>query len=344
MASPSSYRTMPTTLLHHASLESQPQQPNPVWLRAALDFSQLLLSRSDTDPRPWAALSASVCELLDADAVVVVPASQDAPIAGCVVLGRVMALPLVGRNGSLGVIEVHRRSDQPTFSEDDAALARGLAHEVTIALELGDARAAQHRNRLLEDRERIARDLHDQVIQRLFATGLRLQSTAKASKDEADRARLTEVIDELDETVRQIRTTIFALHCSDTSTTSMRRVVLEVAESVGSAFGLRPEVCFRGPLDALVDAQVVDDVEAVVREGLTNVGKHAGAHRATVNLSATAGQLRLVIEDDGVGLTGSTRDSGMGNLRCRAEGHGGALSVDRSPMGGIRLCWTVPLR
>lgn len=317
--------------------------PTESWLRAALDFSQLLLGRSDTDQRPWAALAESVRELLHADSVDVVAPSADAPLGVCAVLGRVMALPLVGRAGSLGVVEVRRRSDQPTFSEADVALARGLAQEVTASLELSDARAAQHRVRVLEDRERIARDLHDQVIQRLFATGLRLQSAATASKAPTDRARLTEAIEELDETVRQIRTTIFALNCSDSSARTLRRSVIEVADQVGSAFGLRHQVCFRGPIDVLVDPGVVEDVEAVVREGLTNAGKHAGATAVSVNLSATAAELRLVIEDDGVGLTGSTRDSGMGNLRRRAEGYGGELGVDRSPMGGVRLCWTVPL-
>jgi signal transduction histidine kinase len=314
------------------------------WLRAALDFSQLMLSRPEGENRPWTALTQSIRELVDADAVVVVPPSADAPTPVCAVLGRVMALPLNGERGSLGVIEVRRRSDQPTFSEADVAMARGLAHEVTVALELSDARVAQHHDRLHEDRERIARDLHDQVVQRLFATGLRLQRTVSTSKDETDRTRMTEAIDELDETVRQIRTTIFALNCSSSSAPSLRRSVLEVAESAGSAFGLRPVVCFRGPVDLLVEPGVVRDVEAVVREGVTNVGKHARAGTVHVDLSATTAELRLVIEDDGVGLTGSTRDSGMGNLRRRAERHGGSLFVNRSPLGGVRLGWSVPLR
>lgn len=316
----------------------------PSWLRAALDFSQLLLGGSEGDHRPWTALTESIRELVDADAVVVVPPSADAPIPVCAVLGRVMALPLNGERGSLGVIEVRRRSNQPTFSDADVAVAWNLAHEVTVALDLSDTRAAQHRSRLLEDRERIARDLHDQVVQRLFATGLRLQSTVSTSTDETQRTRLAEAIDELDETVRQIRTTIFALNCSGSSAHSLRRSVLEVAESVGSAFGLRPAVCFRGPVDILVDPGVVRDVEAVVREGVTNAGKHAAASNVKVHLSATPAELRLVIEDDGVGLTGSTRDSGMGNLRRRAERHDGSLLVDRSPLGGVRLSWSVPLR
>lgn len=313
------------------------------WLRAALDVHQLLLGRSDTDQRPWSALATTFRRLLDADVVEVLAPADDAELGLGAVLDRVMALPLVGAAGSLGVVEVRRRSDQPTFTVAEADLARSLAQEVTRALELSDARAAQHRTRLLEDRERIARDLHDQVIQRLFATGLRLQGAATASHDEDDRARLGGVVDELDETVRQIRTTIFALRSTASSTPTLRRAVLEVAESVGSAFGLRPEVGFRGPVDLLVGAAVVEDVVAVVREGVTNAGKHAGATAVQISLSATSTDLRLVIEDDGTGLTGSTRDSGMANLRGRAAQHGGRLSVDASPRGGVRLCWHVPL-
>jgi signal transduction histidine kinase len=317
--------------------------PESAWLRAALDFSQLLLSGPDSDQRPWAALAGSIRGLVDADAVVVVAPSSDAPLPGGVVLGRVMAMPLVGEQGTLGVIEIRRRGDQPTFSEDDVAMARGLAHEVTIALELNDARTAQYRHLLLEDRERIARDLHDHVVQRLFATGLRLQSTSITSRNDSDRVRLGEVIEELDETVRQIRTTIFALRCADATGRTLRRAVIEVADSVGSAFGVRPQIAFRGPIDILVDPEVVEDVEAVVREGLTNAGKHAALSRVQIQLSATSAELRLVIEDDGIGMTGSTRDSGIGNLRRRAERRGGTFVLDQSPLGGVRLGWSVPL-
>ncbi|WP_375425700.1 sensor histidine kinase [uncultured Friedmanniella sp.] len=331
MPGPATLSTVPTSVSESS------------WLRVALDFCQQLLGGGDTDPRPWSILTEGIRRLVDADAVDVVRPSDDARVPVCAALGRVMALPLNGESGNLGVIEVRRRSDQPSFSDADFAGGRNLAQEVTRALELSDARAAQHRHRLHEDRERIARDLHDQVVQRLFATGLRLQSTVTTSKDATDRTRLSEVIDELDDTVRQIRTTIFALNCSGSSASSLRRTVLEVAESVGSAFGLRPTVCFRGPIDILVDPGVVRDVEAVVREGVTNAGKHAAASIVRIDLSASRAELRLLIEDDGVGLSGSSRHSGMGNLRRRAEQHGGGLVVDRSPLGGVRLGWSVPL-
>lgn len=313
------------------------------WLRAALDFSRQLLARADGDRCPWTELAASIRRLVDADRVTIMAPPAHEPLSASAALGRVMALPLVGRKGTYGVIEVCRRIDQPAFTEGDRELVRSLADEVTGALELSEARVAEHRTRLLEDRERIARDLHDQVIQRLFATGLRLQGTATATKDLGDRDRLTTVIDELDETVRQIRTSIFALNCSDASARTLRRVVIEVAESVGSAFDLRPQVRFRGPIDVLVDGAVVEDVEAVVREGLTNAGKHAQAGHVTVALAATSQRLWLVIEDDGVGLSGSDRSSGTGNMRRRAERHGGTLTVENAPSGGVQLCWSVPL-
>ena len=255
----------------------------------------------------------------------------------------VLALPLRGRSSRHGVLQISRRADRPCFTATEAELAQDFADQVTAALELGEQRAAQHRMQVLAERERIARELHDQVIQRLFATGLRLQSASRLTEDADQRSRIGEAVQELDETVRQIRTSIFSLKSDADLTRTPRRAVLDLVENLATTFGLTPHVRFTGPVDVLVEPGLLDDLEAVIREGVTNTGKHAGATSVEVELSATSRQVELLVQDDGAGLGGSERRSGIANLRSRAEQHGGTLQLERPLGGGLRLRWTVPL-
>ena len=257
-------------------------------------------------------------------------------------VSQAMALPLRGETGPRGAIVAGRIIPHAPFTEADLDMAETFAGQAAIALELSDARADQQRLGVLEDRDRIARDLHDHVIQRLFAAGLSLQSIASTANDEVVEQRLTRTVDELDETIRQIRTTIFALQ--DDSSRSLRGTALEVVDQLAPLLPVRPDLQLVGPLDTVVDDAIISDVEAVLRESLTNVAKHAQAAKIRVRVQADTQRLALTVTDNGVGLGTSTRRSGLANLHRRAERHGGEFGVSNAPEGGLRLRWSIPLR
>jgi signal transduction histidine kinase len=256
-------------------------------------------------------------------------------------VSQAMALPLRGETGPRGAIVAGRIAPHAPFTEADLDMAETFAGQAAIALELSDARADQQRLGVLEDRDRIARDLHDHVIQRLFAAGLSLQGIAATMDDDVVEQRLARTVDELDETIRQIRNTIFALQ--EESPRSLRGIALSVVDQLAPALPVRPDVQFVGPLDTIVDDSVIGDVEAVLRESLTNVAKHAQAAKIRVRVQADAQRLALTVTDNGMGLGNSTRRSGLANLHRRAERRGGELDVINAPEGGLRLRWSIPL-
>ena len=255
----------------------------------------------------------------------------------------VMALPLVGSLSTHGALLVARGHGSKPFTDADLEMATTFATHAAIALELADARADRQRMQLLEDRDRIARDLHDHVIQRLFATGLSAQSI-QSSVAPQHGERLDRIVSELDETIRQIRSSIFQLRGSGPAGTQpVRSAVLAVAAELSPLLGFEPQVSFRGPIDIVVDADLNDDIIAVVRESLSNVARHAGASRTDVRLDAGPDLLSVEIADNGVGMNGSRRRSGLANLRQRAEGRGGSLTIDDADGGGAVLRWLIPL-
>jgi signal transduction histidine kinase len=256
-------------------------------------------------------------------------------------VSQAMALPLRGEIGPRGAIVASRIIPHAPFTDADLDMAEAFASQAAIALELNDARADQQRLGVLEDRDRIARDLHDHVIQRLFAAGLSLQSIAATVDDEAVDQRLTRTVDELDDTIRQIRTTIFALQ--EASSRSLRGTALAVVEQLAPLLPVRPDVQLVGPLDTIADEAIIADVEAVLRESLTNVAKHARAAQIRVFVEADNDRLALTVIDNGIGLGQGTRRSGLANLNRRAERHGGHLNVGNSSEGGLRLQWSIPL-
>ena len=194
----------------------------------------------------------------------------------------------------------------------------------------------------LEERERIAADLHDHVIQRLFAAGLSLQSVAAAVGGGRAGERLAATIDDLDETISQIRTTIFRLqHVTQRANRSVRGGILDVVADLVPALGFQPSLRFEGALEQAAGDDIVEDLLAVLREALTNVVRHASARSVTVKIGADAERLVLRVQDDGIGIA-SDRASGLANMRRRAERHGGTLTVSRREPSGTLLCWQVP--
>jgi signal transduction histidine kinase len=256
-------------------------------------------------------------------------------------VSQAMALPLRGEIGPRGAIVAGRIIPHAPFTDADLDMAEAFAGQAAIALELSEARADQQRLGVLEDRDRIARDLHDHVIQRLFAAGLSLQSIAATVDDKAVDQRLTRTVEELDDTIRQIRTTIFALQ--EESSRSLRGTALAVVDQLAALLPVRPEVELVGPLDTIANEVILADVEAVLRESLTNVAKHARATQIRVYVQADGQRLALIVIDNGIGLGEGTRRSGLANLNRRAERHGGRLDVGNSSEGGLRLQWSIPL-
>ena len=253
-----------------------------------------------------------------------------------------MALPLRGDTGPRGAIVAGRKLPRAPFTDADVDMAETFAGQAAIALELSDARADQQRLGVLEDRDRIARDLHDHVIQRLFAAGLSLQSIATTINDGAVDQRLTRTVEELDDTIGQIRNTIFALQ--EDSSRSLRGTALAVVDQLAPLLPARPDLQLVGPLNTISDDGIITDVEAVLRESLTNVVKHAQANHIRIRLQADKQRLDLTVIDNGKGLGGSTRRSGLANLSRRAERHGGYLDVSNAPEGGLRLQWSIPIQ
>ena len=256
-------------------------------------------------------------------------------------VSQAMALPLRGEAGPRGAIVAGRLIPHAPFTASDLDMAGTFAGQAAIALELNDARAVQQRLGVLEDRDRIARDLHDHVIQRLFAAGLSLQSIAATVEDDTLHERLSRTVGELDETIRQIRTKIHELQ--EDSSQSLRGTALAVVDQLAPLLPARPDLSLIGSLDSISDEAIIADVEAVLRESLTNVTKHAHATQVRVRIQAGKQRLHLTVIDNGVGLGHSTRRSGLANLSRRAEQQGGYLEVGDSAEGGLRLRWSIPI-
>ena len=256
----------------------------------------------------------------------------------------VMAVPLKGDWTPRGAIVVGRIKGRHRLTRDDLEMAEAFASQAAIALELSEAHADQAKLSVLEDRDRIARDLHDHVIQRLFAAGLSMQSVAAAITDEVVQARVTRTVNDLDDTIRQIRSSIFALRALETNR-ALRSMVLALVVDIEPMLPTAPNVLFAGPVDTLTDDHVTADVSAVIREGLVNIARHASASTITIEIAAEVGNLTVTIRDDGTGIGETTRRSGLANLRQRAEAQGGHLHLTPTKDDGTGLClqWSIPL-
>lgn len=253
--------------------------------------------------------------------------------------GPSIAFPIKAAGEPLGALTLSRRLGAPGFTSGDLEMAADFAAQAGVAIELGRAREDRHRLDLVGERGRIARDLHDHVIQRLFAAGLSLQMVADATPTQA--AAITEQVAAIDAAIGDIRTAIFALS-SDRGTTT-RHQILDIATAAAATLGFSPRVAFAGPVDLLVTGPLVDDVVAVVRESLANVARHAQAASAAVDISADDSGVTVVVEDDGVGVPDDVlRRSGTSNLAERATARQGEYALTSRVGGGARVSWSAP--
>lgn len=267
--------------------------------------------------------------------------AEAAPWPVPVVAGPAVVSPLAAADTLHGVLVVAHRPDSGRAADADVTLLASFAGQAALAMER--ARGQEERELLvvLEDRERIARDLHDVVIQRLFATGLQLQSGAMHARPDVAK-RINTAVDDLDATIRDIRRTIFELRTPMSA--ALRTEIREAVDVAAGSLGFRPQVELDGPIDSAVPEPVRPDLTAVLREALSNAVRHAEASRVAVAVRVDAGRVTVTVTDDGVGCDPAAARGGLVNLRERAERHGGEFEVRRVEPHGTRLCWSVPLR
>ncbi len=252
-----------------------------------------------------------------------------------------VAAPIRSSRGPAGVLLVVRSPARPPFLPEEVALVTDLASAATLGAELAHAREDREQLLLVGDRERIARDLHDLVIQRLFGSGMGLQGVLPLIDNPTAAEKVATAVDDLDTTIREIRTAIFALQQPPAAGGGVRSELLQLVGSLGTELPFEPAVRFVGPVDNLVTDRIRGHVLAVAREALSNVARHAHATRAEIELSAGE-EVVLVVTDNGVGVGEPARRSGLANMAGRAESLGGSLKVGMPAGGGTRLEWRVP--
>jgi len=256
-----------------------------------------------------------------------------------------LGVPIRVRGEVFGNLYLTEKASGERFTETDEEFAIALAAAAGVAIDNVRLHERFGELRVVEDRERIARELHDTVVQRLFATGLGLQGLAVRVDDTALAERLDLAVTDLDDTIRHIRTTIFELQRQRLPGRSLRREVLDIVAEVAGPAGLEDEVRFHGPVDLTVPSDLADQVLAVTREAVTNVARHADATKVVVRLQVADSSLELVVTDDGTGppTRQSTSGRGLRNIETRADRMGGTTSLGPGEHGGAELVWRVPL-
>ncbi|MGW9636937.1 GAF domain-containing sensor histidine kinase [Nocardiopsis alba] len=260
-------------------------------------------------------------------------------------VGPVLILPFGPPDGARGVLVLARFQGAEEFQNGWPNMLSSFADQAAVALELAEARLDSERLSVLEDRDRIARDLHDTVIQRLYATAITLMGTVRRIDDGTSAERVRNAVDDLDDTIRQIRSTIFALQSpAEHGSSWLRSQVLELVNAASETLGFAPRLLTQGPVDNAVDERVGGHLVAVLREALSNVARHAGAGSVDVELSVADGEVTLRVTDDGRGVPEGVSRSGLNNLASRAEELGGSMSVVSGPGEGTVVEWTAPAR
>ena len=250
--------------------------------------------------------------------------------------------PMISQDGPIGALVVVRDADAEPFNSVESAAAEVFASAAAVGIALGGARDTLEAMHLVSEHERIARDLHDTVIQRLFALGMGLQGAQRLASG-AVGERISRSVQAIDEVIREIRETIFDLNRPPGADFDVRQRVRAVAGEVGGEVGFTPRTTFRGPVEAAVSDEMISHLLAVLREALTNVGRHARASTVDVVVAATADTVTLSVADDGIGpSSGPSAGHGLANMADRAAELGGELTISSRRPRGTLLLWTVP--
>ncbi|MFJ8200774.1 GAF domain-containing protein [Streptomyces sp. NPDC096152] len=259
-------------------------------------------------------------------------------------LGPAGAVPIGSGDRVRGVVLLVRETGANEFSEPEMDQLQVFAAQAAVAMELAERRQDAEQIILLEDRDRIARDLHDLAIQRLFATGMTLQSAGRFIEHTEAKERVLRAVDDLDETIKIIRSTIFGLRTrNDDVAPGLRTRAVRVVGEAAPVLGFAPGVRMEGLLDTHVPKEIADHVVAVLSESLTNIARHARADRAEVVLETDGREVRLTVTDNGVGIPAGGRRSGLGNMAERARKLGGDMELGSPDGGGTRLMWHAPV-
>lgn len=254
-------------------------------------------------------------------------------------MGRGLDLRARRGDGSCFPVEISLAPAQITGEDVVIATVRDVTANRLADSELA---AARQRVMLAEDHERIARDLHDTVIQRLFAAGLSLQSVLPIVPDAA-KVKIERIIDDQDDAIRELRTAIFGLSSKRSAGRTIRVVVNQLVDDASRVLGFRPTLHFNGVLDS-IDEEVTNEVAAIVRESLSNVARHAQANKVEVSLSHIGERLAVVVADDGEGIPSSHRlGSGLLNMHDRAARLHGSCTVTSGEGTGTTVRWQVPV-
>ncbi|WP_196942704.1 GAF domain-containing sensor histidine kinase [Streptomyces sclerotialus] len=259
--------------------------------------------------------------------------------------GPAVAVPLRSDAQTRGSLRLCRTQGRQPFSDSDVRLISGFAEQAALALELDRGRRESEQVNALRERDRIGQDLHDLAIQRLFAAGMTLQSAGRLIDRPEAAARVGRAIDDLDETIKIIRSTIFGLRTAadPREAAGLRRRILDVVGAAGETLGFSPSLRMDGPVDTDVPSTTAEHLLAVLTEALSNVARHAHPRRVDVALTV-AEEAVLSVTDDGTGLgPGTPERGGLANIRSRAEALGGSLRLETPAHGGTRLIWSVPL-
>jgi signal transduction histidine kinase len=263
-------------------------------------------------------------------------------------LGPVVAVPLGAGGKARGVLLLGRVPAGTPFGDVDTGPLLGFADQAALALELAERRRDAEQLTLLQDRDRIARDLHDLAIQRLFAAGMTLQSTQRFMEHPEGMERLTRTVDDLDDTIKIIRSTIFGLRTHSgggRESDGLRGRVAEAVSASATSLGFPPALRIEGLVETDVPGDIADHAVAVLGEALSNAARHSGAQAVDVRLQCARGELTLTVTDDGCGVRGDVGRSGLRNIEERAVTLGGTLTLGERPEGGgTRLVWRVPVR
>jgi signal transduction histidine kinase len=283
------------------------------------------------------------------ESVVVVDAATDErvhqPMAGAIGAGPMMFVPLVVQDEPFGTISIARAKGREPFAPSDVVTLGSFAVQAGIALDHARTQRELGRLALFEDQERIARELHDSVIQRLFAIGMGLQGAARMARTDPVAARLQQAVDEIDATISDIRSTIFALDGSAHGPSGLRSQALTITAEQAESYGLRYRFTTEGPLDTAVPDHLASELLATLREALSNVGRHARASTVDVQIDATAAGVLLRVQDDGIGMPMVVvRASGVRNMGDRARRLGGTCDIQPAEGGGTVVDWRIPLR
>jgi signal transduction histidine kinase len=256
-----------------------------------------------------------------------------------------LGVPVRIHDATFGNLYLCDKRDGGAFTEVDEELTVALAAAAAIAIQNARLHERVSGVAQLEERERIARELHDTVMQRLFASGLTLQSAVRLTDQPAVAERLHRAIDDLDATIREIRSVIFELHAERGPGLTLSQTIADVCSEASRVLGFDPVLRIAGEVDEVVGTEVGDHLLAVLREALTNVARHASASAVTVEVVARGGGLMLTVEDDGTGPDPASRGGrGLSNMGARASALGGEVAMGARRPRGTRLRWSVPLR